>query len=414
MDEFDIRLQDAIARQRAGQQAAQSFEMPKSKMVGGRYIRPSFGDALIQGLRMVQGAQAAEHAGNQITELTQGRQKAIAEALRNFGQQAQGVPENAPGDGMGPVLPGQAPDMMGAYQSLLNAPDAGLRQMALQGMARIPEAQAQREARADEVRARAEQRAQELQAQHQMRMEQLAAQNASREQMAQQQREFQREMLKLRGAMRPEPAPRQSQIIQTDAGPMQLVDGKAVPIMGADGKPLPAPKKGAAVLSPTAQKELFEADDAIQNGIGAVDSLRKAMELNNKAYSGFGASARATLRSNLPGASQGADATIAMENIIKDQALTSMKSIFGGNPTEGERAILLDLQASANKTPKQREEILTRAMQAAQRRLSFNQQKAESLRSGSYMTGGGAPQLPTQQPALKARIRFDAQGNPIQ
>jgi len=137
--------------------------------------------------------------------------------------------------------------------------------------------------------------------------------------------------------------------------------------------------------------------------------LQKAMDLNNKAYSGVGASARATLRSNLPGSSEGADATIAMENIIKDQALTSMKSIFGGNPTEGERAILLDLQASASKTPKQREEILGRAMQAAQRRLDFNKQKADSLRGGSYMSEGGAPQV--QATSGAKRVKFDAQGN---
>ncbi len=49
MDEFDIQLRDALARQQAGRQAAQSFEMPQASIVGGRYIRPSFGDALVQG-----------------------------------------------------------------------------------------------------------------------------------------------------------------------------------------------------------------------------------------------------------------------------------------------------------------------------------------------------------------------------
>jgi hypothetical protein len=194
MDEFDIQLRDALARQQAGRQAAQSFEMPQGSMVGGRYIRPSFGDALVQGLRMYQGKKDAEQAGQQITDLTQGRQKAIADALRNFGQQAQGAPENAPGDGMGPVLPAQAPDMAGAYQSLLAAPDSGLRQMGMQGMARIPEMQMQQEGRTAELQARAEQRAQDLQMQHQMRMDMLQAQNASRQQMAEEQRAFQAQM----------------------------------------------------------------------------------------------------------------------------------------------------------------------------------------------------------------------------
>lgn len=69
-----------------------------------------------------------------------------------------------------------------------------------------------------------------------------------------------------------------------------------------------------------------------------------------------------------------------MENIIGEQALSSMKSIFGGNPTEGERAILLDLQASASKTPKQRAEILNRAMTAANRRIQFSKQKADDIK----------------------------------
>jgi hypothetical protein len=86
-----------------------------------------------------------------------------------------------------------------------------------------------------------------------------------------------------------------------------------------------------------------------------------------------------------------ADATINFNNIIQEQALTSMKSIFGGNPTEGERAVLLELQASVDKTPKQREAIINRAAAAAERRIKFNQDKANRLREGTYMSPGGAP-----------------------
>jgi len=160
----------------------------------------------------------------------------------------------------------------------------------------------------------------------------------------------------------------------------------------------PPPRRALRACLQLSQKELFEADDVVQNSIGAIRSIDQALDLNNEAYSGVGASTRATIMSNIkPSAS--ANATIAMDNIIKDQALTSMKSIFGGNPTEGERAILLELQASVSKTPEQRKEILDRAKVAAKRRLDFNKQKGDALRSGSYMSEVGSPTVPSEVPA---------------
>jgi hypothetical protein len=316
-----------------------------------------------------------------------------------------------------PQMAPRKPDLQGAYGALIGSGIPQLQQMGTQGMVQMPQLQAAQQEREDnrafrqqEAQAARDARAQELQ----MRMQDSRASQqeklAAQREMQQMQIDARKDMQRMIASTRQAP---QAQIIQTDSGPMQLVGGRAMPIAGPDGKPVSAPKKGAAGLSATAQKELFEADDAVQNGMGAISSLNKAMELNNKAYSGVGASARATLRSNLPGGSEAADATIAMENIIKDQALTSMKSIFGGNPTEGERAILLDLQASASKTPKQREEILTRATQAAQRRLDFNKQKADSLRGGSYMSEGGAPQVQAAPAGAPKRLKFDAQGNII-
>jgi hypothetical protein len=284
MDEFDIQLRDALARKQAGRQAAQSFEMPQGSMVGGRYIRPSFGDALVQGLRMYQGKKDAEQAGQQITDLTQGRQKAIADALRNFGQQAQGAPENAPGDGMGPVLPAQAPDMMGAYQSLLAAPDSGLRQMGMQGMARIPEMQMQREGRTAELQARAEQRAQELQMQHQMRMDMLQAQNASRQQMAEEQRAFQAQMAaenrqhqqgmaSLQASMRPERN-------VTVLGP----NGEAVtlPQSQAQGLPLYNPQSASKLQK---EKTKQQARDQLSGVVQQLNNSYTALEQGGGAVS---------------------------------------------------------------------------------------------------------------------------------
>lgn len=155
------------------------------------------------------------------------------------------------------------------------------------------------------------------------------------------------------------------------------------PVTNLDGS-VTTPAGKPIKLSATAEKELFEADDNIKSGNSTIGLLKQALELNDKAYSGYFAKGRAVVRSNLPGDSEAADATVNLDNIMTSQALESLKSTFGGAPTEGERKILLDIQASADKTPKQREELIKRAIQASEQRLVFNTNKAKSLRSGTY------------------------------
>lgn len=151
---------------------------------------------------------------------------------------------------------------------------------------------------------------------------------------------------------------------------------------GAGGKPVN--------LSTTAQKELFEADDTIQSGKNVSGLLDQALKLNDKAYSGLTSDLRATAMSNIPFVSppEGANATVDMNNIILGQALESLKATFGGMPTEGERKILIDIQASVDKKPEQRKAILERAKEAVERRVKFNISKAKALREGTYMTEG--------------------------
>ena len=180
---------------------------------------------------------------------------------------------------------------------------------------------------------------------------------------------------------KPEP-PTNWSTVPTDKGLIQVH-----PVTGAT-RPLGvnAPARTQNALSPTAQKELFEADDTIQAARNVQNILAEAAKINNTAYSGYGAKARATLRSNLPGSSQAADATVNLDNMMTGQALESLKLIFGGMPTEGERKILLDMQASADKTPQQRQDIINRATQAAKRREQVSSSRAKALREGTYFS----------------------------
>lgn len=188
----------------------------------------------------------------------------------------------------------------------------------------------------------------------------------------------------------------------------RLIDSKV--IIGPDGQPTGVRPKMTAAQ----EKETFEADDLTAAGQNAIKMLRSALDLNTKAYSGVGATLRAKVRSNLPGESEGANATVDLDNLMTGQALESLKATFGAAPTEGERKILMDMQASADKTPTQREAILKRAIDLAERRVTVNRNKAKALRDGTYLTAGFDPgaEPPTapkmtaaerQQSVLKAR-----------
>jgi hypothetical protein len=153
------------------------------------------------------------------------------------------------------------------------------------------------------------------------------------------------------------------------------------------------PREDAQPLSATDKKAIMEADDQVLAGQTAIDGLNKALELSPKAYDGFGASERGALTGTF--GNEAGQATTEMQNVVTSNALASLRSIFGGNPTEGERQILLEIQGSANQPRAVREKIFERAKSLAERRLEYNKQRANSLRGGDYYKNGGqAPQQP--------------------
>lgn len=162
-------------------------------------------------------------------------------------------------------------------------------------------------------------------------------------------------------------------------------------------------------LSATEKQEVFEAADTAFAASNARESLTRALALNEKAASGYFPLPLAKFTSVTGiGGKETANATIEYNNLIGEQVLSNLKATFGGNPTEGERAILFELQASADKTPEQRKPILERAISMAKKREDYNRQKAEEIRGGTYFSrkGTGQPQpvssgLPDLPPGFK-------------
>jgi hypothetical protein len=375
-----------LRRQQMAQQLMQQAQQPmeQGSMAGRIYVKPSITQYLAKGLQQYQGGQAMRQADEEAKALYEGRQAQSQADRQKFAELLRPTPAiTLPADQQGPVAPEQPGDLNAATMFAMQSKVPELQSFAFNSLANQPalaEAKANRAEdrafRAQESELARQARIDQLAQDHQNRMEVLAANNASQAARQAEQQAFLRQMK----GMGEETKPPVGYRFKSDGSK----DLEVIP-----GGPAALPRGGNA-LSATAQKEVFEADDAVQAGSSALNSLKQALAVNNTAYSGPKALLRAQGVSMVKSSPE-ADATINFNNIIQDQALASMKSIFGGNPTEGERAVLLELQASVDKTPKQREAIINRAAAAAERRVKFNQDKANRLREGTYMSPGGGP-----------------------
>lgn len=155
------------------------------------------------------------------------------------------------------------------------------------------------------------------------------------------------------------------------------------------------PREDAQPLTATDKKFIEEADNAVLASQNAIDSLQRAKKLSPQAFSGPGAGGRGYAASFLGESSDLGKAGIATENLTNEvmtNALGQLKSIFGGNPTEGERAILLEMQGSANKSDTVRQDIFNRAIKIAERKRDAMQQRADELRGGTFYKSKGTTQ----------------------
>ncbi len=189
------------------------------------------------------------------------------------------------------------------------------------------------------------------------------------------------------------------------------------------------PREDQQALTATDKKAILEADEMVAANQGALNALAEATKLSPKANQGWLAGTRAALGNNLPdylvpdfvSSPESSEATTNLDNAVIGNALAQLKTIFGGNPTEGERKILIDLQGASNQPNSVRLEIFRRASEAANRRLAFNQERAAQLRGGTYYkpqsdTGlqpapsgvGGAP-IRARNPQTGEQIEWNGQ-----
>jgi hypothetical protein len=167
------------------------------------------------------------------------------------------------------------------------------------------------------------------------------------------------------------------------------------------------PREDAQPLTATDKKAIMEADDGVLAANTAIENLSKAKQISKEAYTGPTAGTRGYITSIF--GDKAGEKTQELDNLVQSNALSSLKSIFGGNPTEGERAILLEIQGSSSKSDEVRQGIYDRGIALAKKRLEFNQQRSNELRGGSfYKSGGGSASTPGAPPKNDTLSAADA------
>jgi hypothetical protein len=155
----------------------------------------------------------------------------------------------------------------------------------------------------------------------------------------------------------------------------------ATPPSGARVETLREAEKGDLPNSPTETTKGLELRTQIQLGEQGIKNLRRALELNDKAYAGPTANwirSGARLTGLDP---DGVSATTEFENIILNNVLSQLKATFGGNPTEGERQILGQVSGSITMARSERAAVLNNAIEILADKIAAASSNLEALGS---------------------------------
>lgn len=221
----------------------------------------------------------------------------------------------------------------------------------------------------------------------------------------------------------------QNQITTTPDGAIVSIDPRTnqMTVVREPARPPMVVPEGSSVIDPTTGRSIHSsapqlkpderaavttAEDEGATARSAVAALRQARELNSRAYAGAGATIRGQIAANLPsalGMNDDGNATLMLRNLMTQQVLSSLKAAFGGNPTEGERKILMDVEGAVDQPAAVRKQIIDRALEAAEGRVARNASRAEGIRSRTYFTPGGAPQAQPSPAAPSASASGNAQ-----
>lgn len=148
-------------------------------------------------------------------------------------------------------------------------------------------------------------------------------------------------------------------------------------------------EKEATKLTPGEVKLKAETEDDVSAADSALDMLKRAYALNPKT---FDASLGDTIQRKALEAAGSKDpkviATRELDNLLGQQALAKLRTAFGGNPTEGERKIMLELQGIGAKSIEERAIVIRNAYSALKARRDSQQRRLNDIKAGAYRSTG--------------------------
>ena len=141
----------------------------------------------------------------------------------------------------------------------------------------------------------------------------------------------------------------------------------------------------AAKLSPAELKLKDETSDAVSSGEDALKNLSEAYRLNPNTFDNSLVDvAQQKLLETFGSKDPKVIATRYQANLLSKQAIAKLRSSFGGNPTEGERAALLALEGIDSKSKEERALIIRNTYSLLKARVERERRKLADINAGLY------------------------------
>jgi hypothetical protein len=143
--------------------------------------------------------------------------------------------------------------------------------------------------------------------------------------------------------------------------------------------------RAASRMTAGEMRLMSDAGKEITAGDIAISALNQAIDLSEDAYTASigDQAARAWAERTDPQAPK-VVATRVMEQLVKLNVLNNLKLMFGGNPTEGERAIAFATAGLEAISITERNENLKLALDMATTRMNALEEKVSAIKSGEY------------------------------
>lgn len=420
MIDFDAEQQAIQSRMKRYQQ--QDYQQPQGSMVGRHFVAPNALQHLAAGLRGYGAIKGISQSEQELKDLQGKRQETMANVLRDYQTAMTPTPAVASTttatemptfddtdaasiqgvSGYGATTGAQAakaPDYRAAGGILAASPFAQHQSAGLNLLGQIPtmeataaDRQETRDARAKEVKDRLEAQAALERQRAQDRKDEEERRRQDKIESDKRRAEDQANQTRLAASLRT-PTPKNVQIIQTDTGPVQLVDGVAMPIVGKDGKPI------GPVKTPEAVQRTNDANAAL----ATINQAREIIPKSTGSYIGAGVD---TVGQVFGVSTPGAQASAKLKALEGD--LVSKMPKMSGPQSDKDVALYRQMAGVIGDptTPPATKLAALDTIEEIQKRYAG---QAPAMPRPTQQTGPRPQNLPQT-----GRIRFDANGNIIQ